>query len=222
MLAPRRDQNVSLFETRTASNLSPIPRVTDDPDAGMYGHCNHRLAKYVLAKERAQGAGDQPEQGKTLKTRQQADQQKEQDPRVPASLHAINLVRDAIARTFGQFPDSIALKALCRLIEHGLGNKRYAENYLPGLCRIFYSQIEHDRAAGQGSKQNAGQDACRSSKRKQGHQREQDVRNNKKQGSFRKTPRKAGPQDPAPNYELGRLRFIDKLPSHRAPVRVRK
>ena len=78
------------------------------------------------------------------------------------------------------------------------------------------------RAAGQGSKQNAGQDACRSSKRKQGHQREQDVRNNKKQGSFRKTPRKAGPQDPAPNYELGRLRFIDKLPSHRAPVRVRK
>jgi hypothetical protein len=71
-------QSVSLFETRASSDLAQIPDIACDPDAGVDGHCNHRLAKYVLAKERAHYAGNHPEQGKALQTRKQADQQKQQ------------------------------------------------------------------------------------------------------------------------------------------------
>src|SRR5689334_10007885 len=81
VLDPNR-RKARLFLRRCSLNLAPIPRIADDPYASVYSHCNHRLAEYVLAKERAHDGGNEPEQGKSLQTRQQADQQKEQEASV--------------------------------------------------------------------------------------------------------------------------------------------
>ena len=201
-----------------AQILRPIPGVARNPDACVHGHGDLGLAEDVLAKGKAHGSGNQPEQGKALQPGKQADHQKKSQVLNSGWLARNRPCKECRFPGLSSWPRCRRAGSSAAVFSNMAAKTNGTRRTMAlACCRVLCAKIEHDRPARQGSQQDARQHPRRPAKRKQRNQSKQNVRDNKEQGGFRKAPKEPQPQHPGMKDGFRRLRFADESPVHSAP-----